>query len=191
MSNVPVPATSIVPDLTPACKVMSSEDASDNDLLSVAHREHRDGGDDSICVAADITDTIHFYHYHIVYLPSYSVPTLLFNGQHEDGSLLEWDSIVADLPESYQDVAQRPDAKWTFISQTDHPHLKSPWYMLHPCQTAELLQIMLQPENPDVDEALGPEVSLQAEGLQYMRAWFSLVGPVIHMQLASPNHLGS
>lgn len=106
-----------------------------------------------------------------------------------DGSLLDWDRIVADVPESYQDIAQRPDAKWTFISQTDHPHLKAPWYMLHPCQTAELMQIMLQSDRSDV-EALSPEVSLQADGLQYMRAWFSLVGPVIHMQLASHNHLG-
>lgn len=106
-----------------------------------------------------------------------------------DGSLLDWDSIVADLPESYQDVAQRPDAKWTFISQTGHPHLKAPWYMLHPCQTAELMQIMLQSDRSDV-EALSPEVSLQADGLQYMRAWFSLVGPVFHMQLASHDHLG-
>lgn len=82
MQNVPLPASSSVADLTPA---MSSKGASGDGtfMLSAAPCEHYDVGDDSICVAADVTDPIHFYNYHIVYLPSYSVPTLLFTGQHE------------------------------------------------------------------------------------------------------------
>ena len=88
---------------------------------------------------------------------------------------------MADLPGTYQDIAQQPGAGWTFISQIEHPHLNTPWYMLHPCQTAELLQLVLL---TDESEAGTPTVDNCLEfdnGLRYMTAWFSLVGPVIHM----------
>ena len=85
MRNVPVSVSSSLPDLVPACKVVSSKSESADGIstLSAAHSAHYDVGDDSSCVASDITSPIHFYHYHIVYLPSYSVPTLLFIGQYE------------------------------------------------------------------------------------------------------------
>ena len=101
-----------------------------------------------------------------------------------DGIMLDWDLLVADLPESYQCIAHRPDARWTFISQIDHPHLKRPWYMLHPCQTAELLQLMLKQDGCNAEE-FTIERSRQAYWMKYMKAWFSLVSPVMHMQLES------
>ncbi len=100
--------------------------------------------------------------------------------------MLDWDLLVADLPESYRCIAHRPDARWTFISQIDHPHLKRPWYMLHPCQTAELLQLMLKPDGSNA-EVLTTEHSRQVYLLKYMKAWFSLVCPVMHMHLESPD----
>jgi len=101
-----------------------------------------------------------------------------------DGSHLSWDNIVADLPKSYQCIAQQHDAKWTFISQTEHPHLNNPWYMLHPCQTAELLQLMLESE----DNATTARASQHHSSLRYMTAWFSLVGPVIRLQFTALVH---
>lgn len=49
--------------------------------------------------------------------------------------------------------------------------------MLHPCQTAELMRLML----PACKGAL----SFQ-QGLQYMMAWFSLVSPVLALSLQMP-----
>ena len=39
--------------------------------------------DDADCLAPAVGQAVHFYCYHIIYLPSYSVPVLLFNGWHE------------------------------------------------------------------------------------------------------------
>ena len=98
-----------------------------------------------------------------------------------DGLPLSWNDIVANLPQAYQQAAKQPDAMWTFLSQTDHPHLNLPWYMLHPCQTAELMDLMLN----------SAEAETAAQGTQdtdfallYMTAWFSLVGPVFNLQSA-------
>lgn len=37
--------------------------------------------DDKECMATDSDQAVYFYNYHIVYLPSYNVPVLLFNGR--------------------------------------------------------------------------------------------------------------
>lgn len=104
-------------------------------------------------------------------------------GVDADGSLLSWDSIVENLPPFYQCIAHQPNAKWTFISQIDHPHLHMPWYMLHPCQTAELLQLMMQADAAATDAQAIKYGIESAHGVQYMKAWFSLVGPVVRLQL--------
>lgn len=52
--------------------------------------------------------------------------------------------------------------------------------MLHPCQTSELLDLML---NPDEAQTSAAESSIADSGLQYMTAWFSLVGPLLSLQL--------
>ena len=97
-----------------------------------------------------------------------------------DGSQLKREDIVANLPEAYQHIAQQQDAAWTFISQIEHPHLNSPWYMLHPCQTSELLGLMLHSK----ETASAAQNSLSSDsGLQYMTAWFSLVGPPLCLHL--------
>lgn len=187
MCNIPVSAASQLPDtLSVKAGTCHDTDGTSAKLVSSggACSSECDDEDDVACLPAEHDRPVHFYDYHIVYLPSYSVPTLLFHGHHKDGIMLDWDLLVADLPESYRCIAHRPDARWTFISQIDHPHLKQPWYMLHPCQTAELLQLMLKPEVSNAEE-LTAEHSRQDYLIEYMKAWFSLVSPVMHMHLES------
>ena len=43
-----------------------------------------DGGHDA-CTADSSSLSVQFYQYHIVYLPSYSVPVLLFKAHNEGG----------------------------------------------------------------------------------------------------------
>ena len=56
--------------------------------------------------------------------------------------------------------------------------------MLHPCQTAELLQLMLEQDGCNA-EVFTTERSRQVYLMKYMKAWFSLVSPVMHMHLES------
>ena len=104
----------------------------------------------------------------------------VFTDGPADGSQLKHRDIVANLPEAYQHIAQQPDAAWTFISQIEHPHLGSPWFMLHPCQTNELMDLMLF---PDGNTSAAQNSIDAAGGLQYMTAWFSLVAPPFCLQL--------
>ena len=82
--NIPVPAASQLPD-TLLAKAGTSHDtdgASAKIVLGGACSSECNDEDDIACVPAERDRSIHFYDYHIVYLPSYSVPTLLFTGRH-------------------------------------------------------------------------------------------------------------
>lgn len=186
MCNIPVPAASQLPDMLSVTAGTSHDtDATNANIVSGGACSSESYCEDDIaCMPAECDRPVHFYDYHIVYLPSYSVPTFLFNGHHKDGIRLDWDLLVADLPETYRCIAHRPDARWTFISQIEHPHLKRPWYMLHPCQTAELLQLMLKPVGFNA-EVFTTERSRQVYLMTYMKAWVSLVCPVMHLHLES------
>lgn len=71
--------------------------------------------------------------------------------------------------------------------------LQQPWHMLHPCQTADLMALLLQPSSSSgagAPSKAGPAPGSQpANGagtggeaswlLRYMLAWWSLVGPAV------------
>ena len=98
-----------------------------------------------------------------------------------DGDPLTWHELVADLPQQYQITALQPNAKWTFIAHVEHPHLFVPWYMLHPCQSSELLKLMLEPTaamTNDMNTAWSDHALSR-----YMAAWFTLVGQVFKLKL--------
>lgn len=52
--------------------------------------------------------------------------------------------------------------------------------MLHPCQTNELMGLLLLPND---DTSADQNSNYAVGGLQYMTAWFSLVAPPLCLQL--------
>jgi ubiquitin-like-conjugating enzyme ATG10 len=74
------------------------------------------------------------------------VPMLFFRGYLSDGRELDWGPLVHDLPASSRRhlADDSSTQKWaSFLTREDHPHLRRPFYGLHPCQTAALLALML------------------------------------------------
>lgn len=85
MCNIPVPAVSQLPDmlLVKAGTGHDTDGTSAKVLSGNACSSECNDEVDIACVPAECDHPIHFYDYHIVYLPSYSVPTLLFTGRHK------------------------------------------------------------------------------------------------------------
>lgn len=110
---------------------------------------------------------VHYYDFHIVYSSSYRVPVLYFRGYRSDGQLLLFKEIEKDLPASSSKVLT--ESKWTFITQMEHPYMKRPWFMLHPCGTNELMRLLLQ------GDKLADE--------KYMISWLSVVGQVVGIKV--------
>ncbi len=85
MCNIPVPAASQLPD-TLSVKASTSHDTDGTSAKIVsggACSSECNDEDDVACLPAERDRPVHFYDYHIAYLPSYSVPTLLFHGRHK------------------------------------------------------------------------------------------------------------
>ncbi|XP_077981887.1 ubiquitin-like-conjugating enzyme ATG10 [Glandiceps talaboti] len=108
------------------------------------------------------------YEYHVLYSLSYSVPVLYFNASKEDGKLLSLEEVWNNVPGSYQ--SRISDDRWSFITQQEHPLLCRPFYQLHPCHTADMMQ------------AIGIDWSCQDNN--YLISWLSTVGPVVGLNLA-------
>jgi ubiquitin-like-conjugating enzyme ATG10 len=103
------------------------------------------------------------WEYHVLYSHSYSVPVLYFNAWINDGRLLSLEDVWCHVHASFQDSLQ--ENRWSVLTQQEHPVLRRPFYMLHPCCTAELLSC------------------LQEHSANIVVTWLSTVGPVVGLTL--------
>lgn len=100
--------------------------------------------------------------YHIIYSSSYSVPVLYFNAYHENGKLLTLDEIWNKVPTCYQSRIETK--KWETITQQEHPILGIPYFMIHPCYTADFMK--------------------DCSSSNYLLSWLSIVGPLAGINLS-------
>ena len=123
-------------------KLIASEDPEIECELSDNMEEPLDTllEDDSVLVRTEVK--VVTWEYHVLYSQSYSVPTLHFNAWRSDGQLLNLEEIWARVHKSYQGSLK--EDRWSVLTQQEHPLLRRPFYMLHPCRTAEFLEGLKQ-----------------------------------------------
>ncbi|XP_034231295.1 ubiquitin-like-conjugating enzyme ATG10 isoform X2 [Thrips palmi] len=101
------------------------------------------------------------WEYHILYSPSYATPVLFFNVFTSDGHLVPLESLWKG---GTQGALQH--LRWEALSQQEHPVLRRPYYYLHPCKTAELLNLHQgSSTNPIVTwlSSMGPAIGLHLD----------------------------
>lgn len=166
----------------------------------------------------------------VVYHETWKVPTLYFTAAHPDGTPLRRSEVLdVLLDNSRNEVHPRDETDaegagcdgvsggdgtegrdeeelWEFVSQEEHPMTGRPAYFLHPCRTADRMELMLAPSlalpSADADCAAncsdknGKEgTGLKAEGAGVKRAqqgvccpllsWMSMVLPVVGCKVSS------
>jgi ubiquitin-like-conjugating enzyme ATG10 len=104
------------------------------------------------------------WEYHVLYSHSYSVPTLYFNAWTSDGRLLSLEDMWRRLQDNFQDTLK--EDRWSVLTQQEHPVMRRPFYLLHPCRTAEFLD------------------SFQGKNSNIVITWLSSVGPIVGLTLA-------
>nr|CAD7610194.1 unnamed protein product [Timema genevievae] len=99
------------------------------------------------------------WEYDILYNVSYAVPVLYFNAWKPSGALLTLDEMSRQVPDIFQ--GRLHQNRWNFLTQQEHPILRRPYFYLHPCQTACILEAM-PTQNPVVTwlSSVGPAVGL-------------------------------
>ncbi|XP_041993503.1 ubiquitin-like-conjugating enzyme ATG10 isoform X4 [Salvia splendens] len=141
--------------------------------------DHGDEVVDTAVVVLNDGSGEHRYDLHVVYSASYRVPVLYFRAYRNDGQPLLLDVIENDISIDSAKLLTR--AKWTFVTQEEHPELGRPWYMLHPCGTSEWMKLLLSSDVSAAQNRIPRE--------KYMLSWFSVVGQVfgikLHLQMLS------
>nr|XP_037287765.1 ubiquitin-like-conjugating enzyme ATG10 [Rhipicephalus microplus] len=105
--------------------------------------------------------------YHVVYSASYGVPVMYFNVWRRDGSLLPLSDVWSLMPECMQE--QLKHLRWSTVTQQEHPIQGVPYFQLHPCKTAELME-QTRPKHQDGKHS------------NYVVTWLSSVAPVVGLE---------
>ncbi|KDO30611.1 hypothetical protein SPRG_04511 [Saprolegnia parasitica CBS 223.65] len=123
--------------------------------------------DDVVALAPQPTDIV-LVDYHVVYSPTYAAPTLYLRATTPDGRPVPTSTVRAQVHAAANRCASIVDVDH-FISQDEHPVRSTPCYMLHPCETASCLRLLLA-DRPT------------ASPLETLLAWLSLVQPVTQIE---------
>ncbi|XP_077500542.1 autophagy-related 10 isoform X1 [Amblyomma americanum] len=100
--------------------------------------------------------------YHIVYSVSYGVPVMYFNVWRQDGSLLPLSEVWSLMPDCLQE--QLRELRWTTVTQQEHPVQGVPFFQLHPCKTAQLMEQTRR---------------RHTKHRNYLITWLSTIAPVV------------
>jgi ubiquitin-like-conjugating enzyme ATG10 len=104
------------------------------------------------------------WEYHVLFNQSYSVPTLYFNAWTSHGRLLSLEEMWSRVHVNFQHSIQ--EDKWSVLTQQEHPVLRRPFYMFHPCRTPEFLKCF------------------EGKSSNIVITWLSTVGPAVGLTLA-------
>lgn len=105
--------------------------------------------------------------YHVIYSASYGVPVMYFNVWRRDGSLLPLSDVWSLMPECLQE--QLKQLRWSTVTQQEHPIQGVPYFQLHPCKTAQLME-QTRPKHQDGKHS------------NYLVTWLSSVAPVVGLE---------
>ncbi|OQS04753.1 hypothetical protein THRCLA_03030 [Thraustotheca clavata] len=157
--NVPAIAQG---DLSAAERVEDEEERERDDVEEEEEeKENEEQEEDEETVRVEQGNVV-FLEYHIVYSPTYRVPVLYLRGEHADGRWLSTKEI--------RQVLECEEGNEHFVSQDEHPLLGTPYYFVHPCETATCLALLLDGMD-------------KPSGLQVLQAWLSLVQSWTHIRL--------
>jgi hypothetical protein len=116
---------------------------------------------------APLTESPSFeWRYSIVFSDTWKVPVLHFTVQDSHGNPCPRDLVLNMLPAS-----SLQEDTWDFISYDEHPITGTPSYFLHPCQTQDVMALMLK--NGDNHRATR------------LLSWLSLILPAVGHTLPS------
>ncbi|KAL1444101.1 hypothetical protein MTO96_030048 [Rhipicephalus appendiculatus] len=132
------------------------------DMQSAEEDEIEEAEPDPCCAEAqDHGEEVLQCVYHVVYSASYGVPVMYFNVWRRDGSLLPLSDVWSLMPEV--------PAGATEASAMEHPIQGVPYFQLHPCKTAELME-QTRPKHQDGKHS------------NYVVTWLSSVAPVVGLE---------
>ena len=123
---------------------------------------------------AEASKTIISGDIHLVYSHIYQVPVIYFNYYYTSGSYLSLEDIEKYILCNSKDILNAPVHQ--VILQTEHPILRRPFFMLHPCRTRETLEQFELYTN-----SRGSDGIIFAK--KYLFTWFHVYGALLNLSV--------
>lgn len=113
---------------------------------------------------------------HIVFHATYQTPALFFRAATVDGTPVNPQRVLRDVR-----FAGRGDRSLVVASMEQHPVLGTPFALLHPCETAAAMELLLRQATLHREPSAGdPNSNKDASDRvpAYLASWLSLVQPL-------------
>ena len=136
-----------------------------------------------------------YFEYHVIYSPTYQVPVLYFTASYSSGKQLPLEKVWQLLSPVH---TKGGGMKWGLVTQQEHPLFSRPFYHIHPCHTATVMERAVQPHRPrgGGEGGRGGDSSTESkEGVvwgvssdrnppnHYLLSWLSMFGPVVGLSV--------
>ena len=106
----------------------------------------------------------------VIYSESYANPVLYFTACKIDGQILKLEDCWKLVDTQYHSVVNS-DAKWSFLTQVEHPIFFKPCFQLHPCHTKDFMSFLSRTKRH-----------------LYVVSWLSIVLPVLGLDFPIENY---
>ena len=107
--------------------------------------------------------------YHVIHSMSYQVPILYFNPTFASGQTLPLEDVWQLLN---MDLVSKEADRWGLVTQQEHPYLGQPFYHIHPCNTATVMEKAMKCQDQ------------QAKESNYLITWLSTFAPVVGLEFS-------
>mmetsp|Transcript_24539 Transcript_24539/g.52260 ORF Transcript_24539/g.52260 Transcript_24539/m.52260 type:complete len:269 (-) Transcript_24539:1165-1971(-) len=129
----------------------------------------------------------------IIYSDTYQVPVLYFNVQEMNGNPVGRQLLLRVLQQEHQRSAFEssndfPVDTWEFISQEQHPVTGICSFFLHPCQSAQRLQLLISVSEDLREVCMELEQESIVDGSSkngMLWAWMSMILPAVGQSIPS------
>ena len=156
------------------------------DIESEHYNDNIMGIEDNAVVSINNNEQLEKYHdiewsFSIVYSSVWSVPVLYFQVQFSTGVLMTRDEVLKILQrqpgtKKYDNDVNfdNNDDGWNFVSQEEHPITGVPAFFLHPCQSANRMNLLYKENQHEVRSNPG----------KWILSWMSMILPSVGFQLS-------
>ena len=110
--------------------------------------------------------------YHAVYSHTYQVPVLYLTASHSNGQRLTLEEVWSLVPRAHH--TRLDAAKWSTLTEGEHPVTGTPFYFVHPCQTGQVMATIVGHEGGEPGEE---------PCVDYFTSWLSMFGSLVGLEL--------
>jgi ubiquitin-like-conjugating enzyme ATG10 len=155
------------------------DDDDDDDAFQLEEHEQYSLLDDTDTAIMSPQQLLSVWNFSIVYSETWMVPVLYFSVTRNDNGMPFWRNEILEMLDNTDNV----EDTWHFVSYQEHPITGEPSCFLHPCQTAQRLEMLHEQQQQQQQQQHGGADSFV--GSPIILSWLTMMLPAVGYSIPS------